>query len=356
MIPTLSPRLTTGTISTERSPSASSSVDLARVAVGIAHHRLHRPWSREHACAQRIVGDREHRLAACARRSPRASRSPARRGARPRGRPSMAPSSAAISASALLEVARRACAAASRALRWTRRRSLAPTGWCSVGSESKAVGERQAADLGGDRRDLGPRLARGGRGRSPGPIARRGRRGPRARRGSRCPRRRRWRRRRWRSARTTRPAPCARRRGGCLVDSAVSILTMSGRTRDQLLEPRVAGAGIVDRDHRARARAGRRSRAASDSSSGTNSCSVISTMIPSRLPASASLDHVGAERGRADVDRQVGVERCARAARARRGSRRPRARRRARSRAPARTRRRACGRLRPGSGPAPRSR
>ena len=78
----------------------------------------------------------------------------------------------------------------------------------------------------------------------------------------------------------------------------------------QLLEPGVAGAGVVDRDlGAALAQVGDRS--ASESSSGTNSCSVISITIPSRSPRRARLDDVGSQRRGADVDRQVGAERAA---------------------------------------------
>ena len=84
---------------------------------------------------------------------------------------------------------------------------------------------------------------------------------------------------------------------------------MSGRTRISCLSPAcpAPASSIAIRAPRAR-----RSRiaAASESSSGTNSCSVISTTSPARFPRERLADDVGGQRRRADVDRQVGVERA----------------------------------------------
>ena len=85
-----------------------------------------------------------------------------------------------------------------------------------------------------------------------------------------------------------------------------SSLTMSGRHPHHLLQPRVAGAGVVDRDQGAAVRAAPRRAPARVSSSGTNSCSVISITSPLRS-AGKRLGHRLRGEGRgADVQRQVG--------------------------------------------------
>ena len=193
-------------------------------------------------------------------------------------------------------------AAASRALRWTRRRSLEPTdGLDREGAEG--VGERDSARLGGDRGDLGPRWLGHGEHPALAPVdVEVGEHGELLERldalGA--------------DGRADNAGEAdeglderhPRRIAIDLVDEIAVDLDDVRAHPHELLEPGVAGAGVVDGDHRsALAQVGDRGgeRLVVGDELVLGDLDDQSLEVAGRVPP----DDVGAERRGTDVDRQV---------------------------------------------------